>query len=134
MKAGEEILTYVARNLDPVRGFHIFMRALPEVLRQRPTAHAIVVGGDGVGYGHAAPGGKTWKEHMLAEVGDQLDMKRVHFVGQIGAEAYLQVAQVRKVHAYWTTPFVLSWSFLEAALSGAAVVASDTPPVREFSE
>ena len=134
LKAGEEILTYVARNLDPVRGFHIFMRALPEVLRQRPTAHAIVVGGDGVGYGHAAPGGKTWKEHMLAEVGDQLDMKRVHFVGQIGAEAYLQVAQVRKVHAYWTTPFVLSWSFLEAALSGVAVVASDTAPVREFSE
>jgi glycosyltransferase involved in cell wall biosynthesis len=133
IKAGDEVLTYVARNLEPVRGFHVFMRILPEVLRRRPKALAIVVGGDGVGYGHSAPNGKTWKEHMLAEVGDQLDLSRVHFVGQVPYEAYLQVLQVSRIHAYWTTPFVLSWSFLDAALSGLPVVASDTAPVQEFA-
>nr|WP_267869639.1 glycosyltransferase [Massilia agrisoli] len=133
-KPGDEVLSYVARNLEPVRGFQVFMRTLPEVLRRRPDAHAIVVGGDGVSYGHQAPGGVSWKEHLLAEVGDQLDMNRVHFVGKVPYQSYLDLLSISRVHAYWTTPFVLSWSFLEAALSGLPVMASDTAPVREFSD
>jgi glycosyltransferase involved in cell wall biosynthesis len=133
LQAGDEVLSYVARNLEPVRGFQVFMRTLPEVLRRRPKAHAIVVGGNEAGYGHHAPKGLSWKDHMLAEVGPQLDMSRVHFVGQVSYEAYLELLNVSRVHAYWTTPFVLSWSFLEAALSGLPVVASDTAPVQEFA-
>ena len=132
-KPGDEVLSYVSRNLDPVRGFHVFMRALPEVLRRRPKAHAVIVGGDGIGYGRHAPGGRTWKEHMLDEVGRELDMKRVHFVGKVPYEAYLQLLSISRVHAYWTTPFVLSWSLLEAAASGIPVVASATQPVNEFA-
>ena len=131
---GDEVLTYVSRNLEPVRGFHIFMRALPEVLRQRPNAHAIIVGGNDTGYGHAAPGGRTWKDHMLDEVGSELDMSRVHFVGKVPYQTYLDLLSISRVHAYWTTPFVLSWSFLEAAANGVPIVASDTAPVREFSD
>lgn len=133
LKAGDEILTYVARNLDPVRGFHRFMRTLPQVLRERPRAHALIVGGDGHGYGHAPPNGKTWRERLLTEVGDDLDTKRVHFVGQLAYGDYLRVLQISKVHTYWTTPFVLSWSFLEAATMGIPMVASATQPVLEFS-
>ncbi|MGZ8991805.1 MAG: glycosyltransferase, partial [Telluria sp.] len=133
-KPGDEVLTYVARNLEPVRGFQMFMRTLPEVLRKRPGAHAIVVGGEEVGYGHAAPNGVSWKEHLMAEVGDQLDMDRVHFVGKVPRQTYLDLLSVSRVHAYWTTPFVLSWSFLEAAISRVPVIASHTPPVIEFSE
>jgi glycosyltransferase involved in cell wall biosynthesis len=130
---GEEVLSYVARNLEPVRGFPVFMRTLPEVLRRRPKAHAIVVGGDQISYGRAAPNGRSWKEHMLAEVGGELDLTRVHFLGQVSYQRYLQLLSISRVHAYWTTPFVLSWSFLEAALGGLPVVASDTAPVREFA-
>jgi glycosyltransferase involved in cell wall biosynthesis len=129
----DEVLSYVSRNLEPVRGFQVFMRTLPAVLRRRPNARAIVVGGDEIGYGHAAPHGLSWKAHLLAEVGGQLDLKRVHFVGKVPYQSYLDLLNISRVHAYWTTPFVLSWSFLEAALSGLPVVASDTPPVQEFA-
>jgi glycosyltransferase involved in cell wall biosynthesis len=132
-KPGDEVLSYVARNLEPVRGFQMLMRTLPEVLRKRPNANAIIVGGDEVSYGHRAPNGKSWKEHLMEEVGDQLDMKRVHFVGKVPYQTYLDLLSISKVHAYWTTPFVLSWSFLEASLSGLPVVASNTAPVREFA-
>lgn len=130
---GDEVLSYVARNLEPMRGFQVFMRSLPEVLRRRPQAHAIVVGGNERGYGHAAPGGRSWKEHMLAEVGGRLDLARVHFVGKVAYAQYLELLSISRVHTYWTAPFVLSWSFLEAALSGMPVVASATAPVLDFS-
>ena len=32
----DQVLTYSARNLEPYRGFHVFMRALPEVLEALP--------------------------------------------------------------------------------------------------
>jgi len=131
---GDEVLTYVARNLEPVRGFQVFMRTLPEVLRRRPKAHAIIVGGDEVSYGQQAPGGVSWKAHMLAEVGAELDMSRVHFLGKVPYQHYLQLLSISRVHTYWTTPFVLSWSFLEAVASGVPVVASNTSPVIEFSK
>jgi len=132
LKYGDEVLTYVARNLEPVRGFHIFMRSLSEVLRRRPNAHVLIVGGDDVSYGQRAPGGISWKQHMLNEVGDQLDMSRVHFTGWVPYQTYLDVLHVSRVHAYWTTPFVLSWSFLEAAAAGCRLVASGTNPVTEL--
>lgn len=131
--AGDEVLSYVARNLEPVRGFHIFMRTLPEVLRRRPNAQVIVVGGNDVSYGHRPPDGSNWKDHLLAEVGTELDMSRIHFVGKVPYQAYLSLLSISRVHGYWTTPFVLSWSFLEAAASGVPLVASDTQPVREFA-
>lgn len=131
---GDEVLTYVARNLEPVRGFHVLMRVLPEVLRQRPGAHVVIVGGDEVSYGRRPEDGESWKDVLLKEVGADLDLARVHFVGKVPESVYLDLLSVSKVHAYWTTPFVLSWSFMEAALAGVPVVASDTPPVREFAQ
>ena len=131
---GNEVVSYVARNLEPVRGFHILMRTLPEVLRKRPNAHAVIVGGNEISYGRHAPGGISWQDHMIAEVGGEIDLDRVHFVGQIPYSSYAALINVSNVHTYWTTPFVLSWSFLEIALSGVPVVASDTPPVNEFAK
>lgn len=132
-KPGDEVLSYVARNLEPVRGFQILMRALPNILKKRPNVHVLIVGGDGLGYGHCAPNSLSWREHLMAEVGDELDMGRVHFLGQVPYQTYLNLLSVSKVHSYLTTPFVLSWSFLEAALSGLPMIASRTQPVTEFA-
>lgn len=133
-RPGDEVLSYVARNLEPVRGFQVFMRSLPHVLRQRPNAHAVIIGGSNISYGACAPSGKSWQEHMIAEVGNQLDMRRVHFLGNTSYGTYLDVLSISRVHTYWTVPFVLSWSFLEAAIAGMPVIASATPPVQEFSD
>jgi glycosyltransferase involved in cell wall biosynthesis len=127
----DEVITYVSRNLEPYRGFHIFMRALPEMLRRRPCAHALIVGGDGLSYSDPPPGGGTYREMMLAEVGATLDLDRVHFLGQVAYETYLNVLQVSSVHIHLTYPFVLSWSFLEAMSAGCLVIGSATPPVLE---
>jgi glycosyltransferase involved in cell wall biosynthesis len=127
----DEVITYVARDLEPYRGFHILMRALPEILRRRPRAHVVIVGGDGVSYGSPLPPGMSYREMMLAEVGNRLDLARVHFVGQIPYDAYAKILQISSAHIYLTYPFVLSWSFIEAMASGCLVIGSATPPVLE---
>jgi glycosyltransferase involved in cell wall biosynthesis len=109
------------------------MRTLPQLLRNRPEAHVVIVGGDEVSYGRPASGSPNWREKMLADVGGELDLGRVHFVGKIPYPSYVDLLNVSRAHAYWTTPFVLSWSFLEAAINGVPLVASATPPVMEFA-
>ena len=127
----DEVITYVSRNLEPYRGFHTFIRALPEILRRRPRAHAVIVGGDGWSYSDPPPYGGTYRAMLMAEVGSRLDLDRVHFLGQIPYETYLNVLQVSSVHIHLTYPFVLSWSFLEAMSAGCKIIGSATPPVLE---
>lgn len=127
----DEVITYVSRNLEPYRGFHTFMRALPAILRRRPRAHVLIAGGNGLSYSDPPPYGGTYREMLLAEVGARLDLERVHFLGQIPYETYLNVLQVSSVHIHLTYPFVLSWSFLEAMSAGCSLIASATPPVLE---
>ena len=125
----DEVLTFVSRNLEPYRGFHSFMRALPDVLDKRPNAQVVIVGGDDVSYGARAPDGETWRARLLSEVGSMPD--RVYFPGRLAYADYVRLMQVSSVHAYFTYPFVLSWSMLEAMAVGGFVVGSRTPPVEE---
>lgn len=129
----DEVITFVNRNLEPHRGYHIFMRALPEIMRHRPKARVIIVGGDDVSYGAKPPSG-SWKQIFLNEVRDKIDLSRVHFVGKLPYPHFLQLLQLSRVHVYLTYPFVLSWSLLEAMSAGCAVIASDTAPVKEVIE
>lgn len=129
LKAGEPIITYVARNLEPYRGFHSFMRALPKILNEHSTCQVVIVGGDEVSYGSKPKDAPNWRTKLLAE--NPLDLNRVHFLGKVPYATYKKVLQVSAVHVYLTYPFVLSWSLLEAMASGCLIVGSDTAPVRE---
>ncbi|MFE1598265.1 glycosyltransferase family 4 protein [Methylobacterium sp. ID0610] len=128
---GDEVVTFVNRNLEPYRGYHSFMRALPEILRRRPRARAVLVGGTDVSYGARPPAGRTWRDIFLDEVKADLDLSRVHFVGRVPYATYLNLLQVSAAHVYLTYPFVLSWSMLEAMAAGCVVIGSATAPVEE---
>lgn len=131
LSRNDEIITFVSRHLEPYRGYHIFMRALPELLRQRPNARVLIVGAEENGYGVVAPKGTTWKNLFLNEVKQQLDMRRVHFLDRIDYHHFIAMLQLSRVHIYLTYPFVLSWSLLEAMSVGCSIVASDTAPLHE---
>ncbi len=130
----DEVVTFVVRSLEPLRGYHIFMRSLPRIMAARPNAQVVIVGGDGLSYGLPPPQGTTWKSVFLKEVESLIDKSRLHFVGNLAYEEYLKVLQISSAHVYLTYPFVLSWSFLEAMSAGCLVIGSDTPPVREVIE
>jgi glycosyltransferase involved in cell wall biosynthesis len=131
LAAGDEVVTYVARNLEPYRGFPSFMRSLPAILERRPNAHALIVGGDEVSYGVRLSKGQSYRQLLLDELGDTLDLRRVHFLGKVPYPVFLRILQISRVHVYLTYPFVLSWSMLEAMAAGCLLVASKTAPVEE---
>ena len=134
LNVGDEVLTFVNRNLEPYRGYHILMRALPRVMAERPDCQVVMVGGEARGYGAVPAEGKSWKEVVLDEMRGQLDLSRLHFVGRIPYPDLLNLLRVGRAHAYLSYPFVLSWSMLEAMSLGCLVVGSDTPPVAEAIE
>jgi glycosyltransferase involved in cell wall biosynthesis len=108
------------------------MRALPSLLEQRPNAHVVIMGHEKSSYGPEPKDNASWLEKMLAEVGADIDPKRVHIVGFLTKDQYREVLQVSKAHVYLTYPFILSWSLLEAMACGAPIVASNTAPIKEF--
>ncbi len=135
LKPGDPVITFVNRNLEPYRGYHIFMRALPEILEKHPTAQVLIVGGDSVSYGAAPPAGSpSWKQRFYTEVADRIDRSRVHFLGNIPYSSFLGMLQISAVHVYLTYPFVLSWSLLEAMATECLIVGSRTAPVMEVVE
>ncbi|MBR0750733.1 glycosyltransferase family 4 protein [Bradyrhizobium jicamae] len=127
----DEVITFVARNLEPLRGYHVFMRALPEILARRPNAQVVIIGNDGLSYGLAPPPNTSWKSVFLKEVASRLDLRRVHFLGRVPHRTFLDALQVSSAHVYLTYPFVLSWSMLEAMSAGCLVIGSETTPVQE---
>lgn len=130
----DEVITFVNRNLEPYRGYHVFMRALPELLKRRPQARVLIVGGNDISYGARPEKNQNWRDIFIAEVQPKIpaaDWQRVHFLGHIAYENFIPLLQLSSLHVYLTYPFVLSWSLLEAMSVGCAIVASDTQPLHE---
>jgi glycosyltransferase involved in cell wall biosynthesis len=137
LSRSDEVITFANRNLEPYRGYHVFMRMLPKLLKDRPSAQVVIVGGDGVSYGKRPEGNASWKQIFIDEVRAEIEDKdwaRVHFVGHLPHNQFVSLLQVSRVHVYLTYPFVASWSLLEAMSVGCAIVGSDTAPVQEFIE
>jgi glycosyltransferase involved in cell wall biosynthesis len=132
LEARHKLVTYMSRNLEPYRGFHIFMRSLPALQAARPDLHVSIIGNDLPGYGATPPGGATWRETILREMEGKLDLSRIHFLGHVPYETHIALLRRSDAHVYFTYPFVASWSLREAMAVGAAIIGSDTLPVSEF--
>lgn len=128
LSTNDEIITYGTRGMEPYRGFPEFMEAVEKLQKLRPNAHFVVAGQDIVCYGQPLNSG-TYKELMLNKL--DLDLNRLHFVGELSFVDFVRLLQVSSVHVYLTYPFVLSWSILNAMATGCTIVASDVEPVRE---
>ena len=134
LRPGDEVVSFVARNLEPYRGIHCFLRMLPLLQQLRPQARVVIVGEEGVSYGAPPPGGGSWKRLLLQELSGKLDLSRIHFVGRVPHPLLHELFRVCACHVYLTYPFVLSWSLLEAMACAAVVIGSATAPVQEVIE
>ena len=130
----DQVITFVNRTLEPYRGFHVFLRSLPRILKQHKSAEVLIIGGNEGGYGPSPKCGDTWQDIFTREVLTELvpsEVDRIHFLGNVPYSDYLSILQISSVHVYLTYPFVLSWSMLEAMSCSVPVIASDTQPVSE---
>lgn len=126
------VVTFINRTFEPLRGFHIVMRALPALLEAVPDVTVLMIGSDGQrGYGKATPDGSTWRAHMARELGRKIDPNRVLFTGKVPHETMIGALSISWAHVYYTYPFVLSWSLVEAMACECLIVGSDTPPLRD---
>ncbi len=128
----DEVITYTSRNLEPYRGFPVFLQAIEKICQQRPNCHVIITGGDEVSYSKSSPNGMCYRELYLQSV--SIPHERVHFLGKVPYSTHIQLLQLSSVHVYLTYPFVLSWSFIEAMACGCVIIASDTQPVMDVLE
>jgi len=131
LSRSDEVITYLSRNLEPYRGYHIYMRALPELQKRRPKAQFIIVGRDDISYSAKLPAGETYRKRAMAEVGSKIDWSRVHLIPWLPYKDYISMLQISAAHIYLTYPFVLSWSCMESMAAGCLLIASRTPPVEE---
>jgi glycosyltransferase involved in cell wall biosynthesis len=98
-----------------------------------PEAQVLMFGQDSPRpYGGQAADGKTWRE--LVFEGLKVDPARLHVMGKVSHATMLAGLRHSTAHVYYTYPFVLSWSLVEAMASGCYVIGSDTAPVRDAIE
>lgn len=134
LTADTPVITFISRNLEPMRGFPTFMRALPTLLANNKNVHIVIVGGDDLSYSDGPTDKKTWREVLLTELEGQLDMRRVHLFGRIEHKELQKLYRRSNLHVYLSKAFVLSWSLLEVMASGTPVLAEANPMMEEFIE
>ena len=128
------VVTFISRNLEPMRGFPTFMHSLPELQKLNPSVHVVIVGGDEVSYSNAPDDGRSWRQVLLDELGNQIDRQRVHLFGRIPHEQLQKLYRRSNLHVYISKAFVLSWSLLEVMASGTPVLAEANPMMEELIE
>ncbi|MFV0292185.1 MAG: glycosyltransferase [Paracoccus sp. (in: a-proteobacteria)] len=130
--AGQNIVTYATRGMEPLRGFPQFLRGLAELQKQRQDFEAVIIANDTVSYGTPLPYGDSWWLRMIDQL--DLDHRRIHVNSMRPRQEYTRALQASSAHVYFTEPFVTSWSLSESLAMGCLIIGSNTPPVTELIE
>jgi glycosyltransferase involved in cell wall biosynthesis len=132
--AGTRVVTFVARGLESMRGFDIFLEIADRIARERADVLFVVAGTEQVYYGWDAlhTGGHSFKDWALERA--RIDPSRLVFLGHVAPERLAEVLCLSDLHLYLTVPFVLSWSLINAMSCARVVLGSDVTPVREVIE
>jgi glycosyltransferase involved in cell wall biosynthesis len=132
--ADARIVTYVARGFEAMRGFDIFMKVAKRIYQQMPNVLFVVVGSDQIYYGGDLKhtGTKSFREWALKQ--EEYNLSKFLFTGMMQPLQLARLLSISDLHLYWTVPFVLSWSLIDALACGCTVLASNTEPVQEFIE
>jgi len=131
LKPDARVLSYATRGMEPLRGFPEFMRMLPALMQQFSDLEVVVAGRDLVAYSYPAPShGGSWKQRLLAELGDKLDWSRLHFTGLLNYGDYVRMLQRSDLHAVFSRPYVSSWGLFQAAACGSKLLLNRDPSIR----
>lgn len=128
LSAKDEVITYATRGLDPYRGFPQFMEAIEKLQIKRPNTHFVIVKEDETYYRQPI-GIDLYQDFDMSNL--NLDMNRVHFVGELSPAKHLKLLQLSSAYVYLTYPYILSRTLLESMSTGCCVVASNSQPVLE---
>lgn len=128
------VLTYGTRGFEQIRGFHYLIEELTRALHKSLSWHVSIVGEDRCFYSPARPtrdyaSNGEWAQSRIEAAGLG---ERVQFRNRLPASEYRSWIRHSSLHVYLSYPFVASWSLVEAMASGALLVVSDVPPVREL--
>jgi glycosyltransferase involved in cell wall biosynthesis len=133
--AGNKLLSYATRGMEPLRGFPEFMRALPHLLETFTDLQVVIAGADRRAYSYDAPShGGSWKQHLLSQLGKFEGRERIHFTGLLKYNDYRNLLWRSTLHCYLTRPYVTSWSLFEAAACGARLAVNSSPATRGIAE
>jgi glycosyltransferase involved in cell wall biosynthesis len=129
-----KVITYVARGLESVRGFDLFVAVAERIARERSDVLFVIAGDERAYYGwdHFHTGGKPFKDWTLER--STIDRSRLLFLGHVPPETLADVLRRSDLHLYLTVPFVVSWSLFNALSTGLVVLGADIDPIIEVIE
>ena len=132
LQPGDPVVTLACRSLEPLRGIHTVLEALPALMRARPDVQVVLAGHTTqAGYGVLSDHSGGHFGEQLEKVEGRLDRSRLHAVGWLPLEQLFSLFQVSAAHIYLSYPYTLSWSVLQAMACGAAVVGNGDGPLGE---
>ena len=132
MPESAPLLTYATRGMEPLRGFAEFLRAAAVAQQQLPKLHVVVAGDDCVSYSYGSQHESgSWKQQLLEELKDQLDLTRLHFPGLINYGELVQLFQRSDLHCYFTRPYVISWGLFQSVACGCQMLVNRFPGVED---
>ena len=128
-RAGQPLVTFISRDLEPLRGLGQLLKAWPIVSQTLPEAQLLLVGGRGQGYSLQSPKGQDHLKDALDQLPDTTLQGQIHCLYWLPHAEMLKLLQCSACHVALSYPYTLSWSVLEALACAAPIVSNPGSPI-----